>query len=617
MENLTCFVCSKNINGGLNGLVDHIKFLHGLSVNRKYGNSTFECGQSGCRRRFNLFNSMRQHIKKHHLPNYNEHEDVDNNDFGDEENYENVAYDDPMQGNINMADVDIIDENAAEEGLFDLRQSVVRMVGRMQAKPSMTGNNLTDMLDECEELVLSLVNHLKGKVTNFFQDRNMIDVPEVVELIDHFSFESPFEGLRTLKDQIKSLEAYCKYIPAKEIPLNKRFDSRLDRETEMFLPTLVVNSYQYVSIIDVLTVILSNKNVKEAILTEQPSEDGILNSSIDGKYYKSHEFFQRFPHAIRIQLYNDDIEVTNPIGSKTGVHKLSVWYYTIQNLPTHMYSASSNIHVLCICFAKDVKRYGVREVLKAFFYELEKLESDEGVTIKLDDEDFVLRASIAAFCGDTLAVHDVFGLLGPSANKFCRMCLISRRQLHEGNMQTAQPRTKEVFDTHLAALTAPRANVQFLETENGVRNDCALHVSKYFHISENKIFDPMHDLLSGVGPMILKLVIYQFVCEDEFFDLEYINSRISAFNYGPLEKKNKPSANLIISDIRNINDHSLKQKAMQMWCFLRVFPFLVIEKVPRGNKHMNLILIFLRILEIVMAPKLTVSILTYLRHLIR
>lgn len=55
---------------------------------------------------------------------------------------------------------------------------------------------------------------------------------------------------------------------------------------------------------------------------------------------------------------------------------------------------------------------------------------------------------------------------------------------------------------------------------------------------------------------------------------------------------------------------------MQMWCLLRVFPFLVLDKVEENNLCMDLIIYLLRIMEIVFAPKLTDSILPYFGVLI-
>jgi hypothetical protein len=57
-----------------------------------------------------------------------------------------------------------------------------------------------------------------------------------------------------------------------------------------------------------------------------------------------------------------------------------------------------------------------------FLQDLAKLESDEGISIEIGPDRFILRGFLAAFVGDGLSVHDVYNLLGPSANKFCRMC---------------------------------------------------------------------------------------------------------------------------------------------------------------------------------------------------
>lgn len=42
---------------------------------------------------------------------------------------------------------------------------------------------------------------------------------------------------------------------------------------------------------------------------------------------------------------------------------------------------------------------------------------------------------------------------------------------------------------------------------------------------------------------------------------------------------------------------------MQIWLLLRAFPFIVAQKIDKGDEHMNLILLLLRIMEIVLAPR--------------
>lgn len=45
----------------------------------------------------------------------------------------------------------------------------------------------------------------------------------------------------------------------------------------------------------------------------------------DGTAYREHELFQNSEHALQIQMYYDDIDVCNPIGSKSTIHKLGIF----------------------------------------------------------------------------------------------------------------------------------------------------------------------------------------------------------------------------------------------------------------------------------------------------
>ncbi|PIK39350.1 hypothetical protein BSL78_23814 [Apostichopus japonicus] len=64
------------------------------------------------------------------------------------------------------------------------------------------------------------------------------------------------------------------------------------------------------------------------------------------------------------------------------------------------------------------------------------------------------------------------------------------------------------------------------------------------------------------------------------------------------------------------NDNSLKQRAAQMWCLLRVVPLLIGEYIPRGNCFWELILKLRKITDIICAPKVTRGQCVYLKSLI-
>ena len=198
-------------------------------------------------------------------------------------------------------DNDLHPENVQPE--FDLRATIVRLIGRLQSKSSMTGRNLTEVIDEFEQVLSSTIGFLKHKVIEFLQNKNVLEEPESEKLLQYFQPENTFEGLKTSKEQINALKAHCNYIDGIEVPLGNRVDNFLDAESITTAPTLVKESYQYVPIIQVLTLIMSNPEVRDSILSERPSEEGFLSSFMDGDYFKQHGFFRQFTHALRIILY--------------------------------------------------------------------------------------------------------------------------------------------------------------------------------------------------------------------------------------------------------------------------------------------------------------------------
>lgn len=58
------------------------------------------------------------------------------------------------------------------------------------------------------------------------------------------------------------------------------------------------------------------------VFKNNQSTDGMLRSYCDGTGFKNHTLFQRDPFALQLHLFYDDLEVSNPLGSKASIHKL-------------------------------------------------------------------------------------------------------------------------------------------------------------------------------------------------------------------------------------------------------------------------------------------------------
>lgn len=68
-------------------------------------------------------------------------------------------------------------------------------------------------------------------------------------------------------------------------------------------------------------------------------DDGKFEDFCDGQTFKTHPLFSRNPNALQLMLYYDEVEITNPLGTKTGKHKLGMCLVTamIYQVPTRPY----------------------------------------------------------------------------------------------------------------------------------------------------------------------------------------------------------------------------------------------------------------------------------------
>lgn len=76
----------------------------------------------------------------------------------------------------------------------------------------------------------------------------------------------------------------------------------------------------------------------------------------------------------------------------------------------------------------------------------------------------------------------------------------------------------------------------------GIRNSCSLNTLRNFHCITNYNLDIMHDMLEGVCPYEVKLLLHQFIFVDNFISVAALNQRLRSFSYAFSDRKNKPSA---------------------------------------------------------------------------
>ena len=170
---------------------------------------------------------------------------------------------------------------------------------------------------------------------------------------------------------------------------------------------------EYVSLIDTLLPYLQKQS------TVYQNRPGIIQSYCETDSYKNSEYYQKYPSALSLILYHDDIEVGNVLGSRAGVHKLTMFYVAVEGFND---GKLSNIHLVTVCHASDISRFGYKPILKPLVDDLGQLY--DGVAVTLDDgTDCVIRAKLEHNCADNLAANQILGMNRSfSKGHYCRFC---------------------------------------------------------------------------------------------------------------------------------------------------------------------------------------------------
>lgn len=308
---------------------------------------------------------------------------------------------------------------------------------------------------------------------------------------------------------------------------------------------------------------------------------------------------------LNFSFFYDDFETANPLGSKRGVHKLGGIYFTIRNFSPKCNSCLTNIHLCALFHAQDVKTYGFDMLLAPIVQDLRILES-KGIYIPLFKE--YIHGSIVQVTGDNLAIHSLFGFVESFGARYCcRFCLAEKDDFQTEFSEDSPKivlRTKEMHESHCQLISAnPTLPYVF-----GVKKTSLLNSLQYFHTSDHFSVDIMHDILEGVAQYEMKLLLHYL---QTYVTPNNLALRIQSFNYGFMERNNKPPA---VNLSEGSNDLGLN--AIQSWCLLRNMPLIFGDLISTSDEHWYLLLLLLQIVNIAFSPVLTYGATIYLKHLI-
>lgn len=499
-------------------------------------------------------------------------------------------------------------------GRRDIKHAVAKLIVAMRSSSTMTRVGVTRAITGAE-LILKVNNmSLRQDVSTYLTSIGVVDLPQAQALLNKFNDVSPFDGSRSKKGQVSTIQKYYSFIKPEPVFIDERLDQRLQNDA-IYRQVAVPNQYQYVSVIKILTLIASKPIIMQYVRSRRPSEDGMLYGYTDGDQYRNSPFFREHPDAFQCVLYYDGIDAARGLGPKSGLHEIGNFLIIVLNVPSVLNSSLAGLHPVVLANTLDCKGTFIN-VLSRFVGEMQRLE--QGVRVFVNGEFVEIFASLVAVKGDTKAVHEVLGFLGSGARHFCRLCMISRQELHSGEVVLGERRTPEMTEEQLQRVARNEAYT----TQCGLRYRSCLHDIQHFHSTSNLCFDLMHDGPEGVILMLIRLCLKQFICVEQLFSVEDLNQRIDAFQYGRQNQKDKPTPNFSLDSLREANTvHKQKQNAAQTLVLFRALPLILDDigtegGVPEDHEHLKMLLLLSKIWKMGFAPHFPRNVAPFLRRLL-
>lgn len=406
--------------------------------------------------------------------------------------------------------------------------------------------------------------------------------------------------------RLQIAEANPLYVPPNECAIGTRWEMVVDKTSSKRYRQSVQSTFQYVPIIDTLKSIFADPSFVKLYMDY--NNDHVCQSGVYERFCCS-EVWKKFglpKNALLIEIFTDDFEICSVLKSKANLHKTCAVYFQIKNLPSKYLSKLSSINLVALCNPDDLKQEytNFNNILDLIIKEVKILEST-GIDLT---EKIKLNGTICNMAFDNLGGNTCLGFAESfSANYFCRICETPKHRCKTLTHEiSSYLRTEESYNKILSSIKDRKFD---LTMSKGIKLFCSMNHLKYFHITQNLSVNLDHDLNEGIIPFTLKK-LFVYCIDNHLISLNELENRISAFNYGYLNKKNIPS--ILCMDKKNLN-----QNASQLYCLVTNIPFILSHLKNEVKEVWPVVSTLLQIMRIIYSRVITENDVKCLEKLIK
>ncbi|XP_029341015.1 uncharacterized protein LOC115033122 [Acyrthosiphon pisum] len=242
------------------------------------------------------------------------------------------------------------------------------------------------------------------------------------------------------------------------------------------------------------------------------NQNQILSSFLNGTTWKSIKYKFSNKIVFPIFLYYDDVEIGNPLGSHSGIHKMGCVYYTIPAFPPEYLSTLDNIFAAFLFHSSDLgnSKFNNKTMFASLISDLIDLQ-ENGITITVNSNIIQVYFVLGLVLGDNLGLNSILGFVSSfSANYCCRICCSHKTSAQKMLLEC----TESLKNEENYKLDVLQENV----SETGVNELCVFNAIPNYHLIINSVCDFMHDVTEGVARYDMTVIITQLI-NDKYFTL--------------------------------------------------------------------------------------------------
>lgn len=371
----------------------------------------------------------------------------------------------------------------------------------------------------------------------------------------------------------------------------------------------------YVDFLEQLQSVLQCKDILSCVDNPKPPSSE-FRSALDGYVYQNHPISQKYPNALAVIFYLDDIKAGDTL-STYGDLGLRNYLWTLANIHPELRSSVRAIQLLALAKASDAKFVKNGPILKNFIEGLNKLSSEEGVTFYINGVPRVFHGFLLFVVGDYPALGNIGGFKeSVFAWRFCRQCMVTKDEMREKYEEgQVKVRTEAAHLQHLEALEGTSAEEEEDDEQEeaeesakpsvkyGVNYRSPLLQVNFFQLTQCLPQNIMHLFMEGILELECRLLL-QHAVSSKKISLKEINLYLSALpgdRPSPIESQH----------LKN----GLRQTSAQILTLSFLLPF-IIGKHCQAERLENFILL-LKIVKMCLSHSHTLDSVSLLREMIK